>query len=77
MHLQNRAELFSSLPAVKLAPFYEKLSRSGCEIYQKKIGTSFELGTRVRLCSQSGVFYALGEVKEYENGRAIKSIKIQ
>ena len=26
--------LFSSLPQVKLVPFYEKLCRSGCEIYQ-------------------------------------------
>ena len=74
--LKPTEELFSSFPAVKLAQFYEKLSRSGCEIYQKKIGTSFALGERVRLCSQSGEFYALGEVKEYENGSAIKSIKM-
>ena len=74
--LEPTESLFSSLPSVKLAPFYEKLSRSGCEIYQKKIGTVFELGTRVRLCSQNGEFYALGEVKNYENGSAIKSIKM-
>ena len=68
--------LFEELPAVKLSAFYEKLSRSGCEIYQKKIGTSFAIGDRVRLCSQSGEFYALGEVREYEGGSAIKSIKM-
>lgn len=68
--------LFADLPAVKLAPFYEKLSRSGCEIYQKKIGTNLDIGSRARLCSQDGDFYALGEVREYENGSAIKSIKM-
>ena len=67
--------LFSSLPAVCLPAFYEKLCRSGCEIYQKKIKTSFDIGTRVRICSEDGTFFALGEVCDYENGTAIKSIK--
>ena len=69
-------ELFSDLPAVSLSEFFEKLSRSGCEIYQKKIGTAYPTGTRVRLCSANGKFYALGEVKDYEQGAAIKSIKM-
>ena len=68
--------LFSDLPAVYLPPFYEKLSRSGCEIYQKKIRTAYTVGQRVRLCSERKEFYALGEVREYENGSAIKSIKL-
>lgn len=68
--------LFSSLPEVRLPSFYEKLSRSGCEIYQSKIKTSLPLGQRVRMCSSDGSFYALGEVREYENGAAIKSIKL-
>lgn len=68
--------LFEELPAIYLPSFYEKLSRSGCEIYQKKIKTSFEVGQRVRLCSEKKEFYALGEVREYENGSAIKSIKL-
>jgi tRNA pseudouridine55 synthase len=67
--------LFSSLPSVRLSPFFEKLCRSGCEIYQKKIGVSLPLGTRVRICDESGEFFALGEVKEYESGMAIKAIK--
>ncbi len=70
------ASLFSSLPEVRLPAFYEKLSRSGCEIYQKKIKSAYQIGQRVRLCTESGEFYALGEVKEYENGTAIKSIKL-
>lgn len=67
--------LFHDLPAVKLPSFYEKLCRSGCEIYQKKIGSALTLGTRVRLCDAAGKFFALGEVQEYENGSAIKAIK--
>ena len=74
--LKPTEELFSDLPAVKLPAFYEKLSRSGCEIYQAKIKTAFEIGSRVRLCDSNGKFYALGEVKEFENGSAIKSIKM-
>ena len=67
--------LFRNLNAVKLPAFYEKLCRSGCEIYQKKIKTNLENGKRVRLCSENGEFFALGEVSEYENGSAIKAIK--
>ena len=67
--------LFVTLPEVKLPEFYEKLSRSGCEIYQKKIGTHHAPGERVRLSGKGG-FFALGEVREYEGGTAIKSIKL-
>ena len=54
--------------------FYEKLCRSGCEIYQKKIGTHHAVGERVRLSGKCG-FFALGEVREYEGGTAVKAIK--
>ncbi len=67
--------LFDDLPAVKLPAFYEKLCRNGCEIYQKKIGVDHKTGTRVRLCDTNGAFFALGEVREYESGTAIKGIK--
>ena len=67
--------LFADLESVKLPVFYEKLCRSGCEIYQNKIGTKLEVGTRVRLYGANGEFFALGEVREYENGTAIKAIK--
>ena len=68
--------LFATLPCVSLPAFYEKLCRGGCEIYQKKIGTDHAIGTRVQLCNEQGEFFALGEVREYENGTAIKSIKM-
>ncbi len=68
--------LFYELPTVDLPPFYEKLSRSGCEIYQNKIKSNLELGARVRMRDSNGNFYALGEVKQFNNGTAIKSIKM-
>ena len=69
-------QLFASLPEVRLESFYEKLSRNGCEIYQKKIKTSFSVGERVRMLTKNGEFYALGEVREYEEGTAVKAIKL-
>lgn len=68
--------LFESLPAVSLPAFFEKLCRGGCEIYQKKLRTDLPVGQRVRLCSADGSFFALGEVRDYADGTAIKSLKI-
>lgn len=68
-------ELFRDCPKVTLSPFFEKLCRGGCEIYLKKLGAHHPVGTRVRIFSQKGAFFALGEVKEYEEGLAIKAIK--
>ena len=68
--------LFDDLEAVKLPAFFEKLFRDGCPIYQKKIKTELPVGSRVKICSENGKFFALGEVVEREEGTAIKSIKI-
>ena len=68
--------LFDFLPAVSLPEFFEKLCRGGCEIYQKKLRTNHPVGQRVRLCRADGSFFALGEVREYPDGSAIKSIKL-
>ena len=67
--------LFTEAPAVTLPDFYAKLCRSGCEIYQSKIKTNVALGTFVRICDKNG-FFALGQVKDYEGGSAIKSLKL-
>lgn len=67
--------LFSDLAEITLPEFYEKLARNGCEIYQKKIKTSFDVGERLRMVSRDGVFYALGEVRSYGDETAIKAIK--
>lgn len=68
--------LFADLPTVRFSAFFEKLSRSGCEIYLKKIGLSLPLGTRVAMCDQNGAFFALGEVGEFRDGVAVKAIKM-
>ncbi len=67
--------LFSHYPIVTLGDFFYKLCYSGCEIYQKKIGTHYDVGQYVRLYSKDG-FFALGIVKEYEEGSAVKCDKI-
>ena len=70
-------EIFNELDSVKLPAFYEKLFRSGCEIYLKKAKLpEYPLGTRLRVLDSTGGFFALGEVREYENGLAVKSIKL-
>ena len=68
--------LFAELELTKLPAFFEKLFRDGCPIYQKKIKTDFKIGQRVRVCSENGHFFALGEVVEREEGSAIRSVKI-
>lgn len=66
--------LFTHLQTIELSDFYAKLSRNGCEIYQKKIGADFPLGTMLRVCDKNG-FYAIGEVREYPEGSAVKLLK--
>ena len=66
--------VFEKYREVRLPAFFERLARSGLEIYLHKIGFSAEAGERVRLLGESG-FFALGEVREYEGGLAIKPIK--
>ncbi len=69
--------LFSELGTIRLPAFYEKLFRSGCEIYFKKLGKEPpNEGARLRICSENGEFFALGEVKNYPDGTAIKSLKL-
>lgn len=69
-------ELFRELPSVTLPAFYERLFRSGCEIYQKKIGSSYQTDQLLRVCGEECGFFALGKACEYESGSAIKSIKL-
>lgn len=67
--------LFTSAPEVVLPDFYAKLCRSGCEIYQHKIKTSYKEGNFIRLSDKNG-FFALGQVKAYPDGTAIKALKL-
>ena len=67
--------VFAALPEVILPPFFARLARAGQQIYQKKISTHYPIGTRIRMKDAAG-FFALGEVREYEEGSAIKPIKM-
>ena len=66
--------VFENLERVNLPDFFTRLARCGVEIYLKKINLSLEVGTRVTLYDKNN-FFALGEVREFEEGPAIKHIK--
>ena len=66
--------IFRNERRVTLSPFFARLARCGAEIDLSKIGFSAESGERIALYDESG-FFALGEVREFEAGTAIKPIK--
>lgn len=67
-------ELFKEAMPLTFSEFYTRLFKSGCEIYQKKIGTHFPLDTYLRIY-ENGEFIALAKVMDFTDGNAIKSIK--
>ncbi len=67
-------DLFSDCPEIKLSDFFSHLAHCGCEIYQKKIGTSIPEGTLVRFYDKDG-FFALARVMDFPDGSAIKPVK--
>ncbi|MBO5440144.1 MAG: tRNA pseudouridine(55) synthase TruB [Clostridia bacterium] len=73
--VQPIEELFMEAPSVTLSDFYSKLCHSGCEIYQKKIKTDYPVDEFIRICDKDG-FFALGQVKDYPDGTAIKALKL-
>jgi len=66
--------IFRGMKKITLVPFFARLARCGVEIYLKKIGATLEVGERVTLFDEKG-FFALGEVREFDEGLAIKPIK--
>ena len=66
--------IFGDHPKVTLPDFFARLAHSGLEIYLRKIGEKLDTGTLVRLYDKDG-FFAVGEVREYEDGPAIKPIR--
>ena len=66
--------IFRKYDEVKLSDFFSRLAHSGLEIYLKKIHLDLPTGALVRLADENG-FFALGEVREYEDGKAIKPIR--
>ena len=67
-------EIFASKKNISLSPFFSRLARCGVEIYLKKIGENLPVGEMVRLSDERG-FFALGEVREFAGGLAIKPIR--
>ena len=66
--------IFKDKRKIVLSSFFARLARAGQEIYLKKINTTAELGEHIRLSDNEG-FFALGEVREFEDGLAIKPIR--
>ena len=69
-------ELFSDLPSLTLSSFNYKLIRNGCAVALSKLRIAHPQGTKVRLYTPDGTFFALGEVVLSEEGAALKAIKI-
>ena len=67
-------KIFSSLPEVRLSEFFARLARAGQQIYLRKISMKADIGARVRLYDSEG-FFGVGEVREYDDGLAIKPIR--
>jgi tRNA pseudouridine55 synthase len=67
-------QVFQEKREIKLSPFFARLARAGQEIYLKKINVEIPEGELVRLSDSEG-FFALGEVREFEGGPAIKPIR--
>ena len=68
--------VFLKYEKLPLGAFFARLAKAGQEIYLKKIGrTDISVGTLLRLYDEGGEFFAVGEVKEFEEGAAIKPIR--
>ena len=67
-------DIFKKYDTVSLGDFFSRLAKSGQEIYLHKIKKSFEVGTVLRIADSDG-FFAVGEVREFEDGLAIKPIR--
>lgn len=67
-------KIFESYRRITLPPFFARLARCGVEIYLKKIGLNLPVSERVTLYDENG-FFALGEVRDFTEGAAIKPIR--
>ncbi len=66
--------VFEKYPEAVLPDFFSKLAHSGLEIYVSKLKMTTEVGKMYRLKDKNG-FFAVGEVREFEDGLAIKPIR--
>ena len=66
--------IFAKMPSVRLSAFLSRLAHAGQEIYLKKIAKDYDEGDYIRLEDEGG-FFALGEVRMFDDGLAIKPIR--
>lgn len=67
--------IFATLETVALEDFFARLAGAGQQIYLKKIKREdLALGQRVKLSDKDG-FFAVGEVRNFDTGAAIKPIR--
>ena len=66
--------IFKNERHLTLSPFFARLASCGVEIYLDKLNFSANIGERVALFNENG-FFALGEVRAFDKGLAIKPIK--
>lgn len=67
-------DIFKRYECVVLPEFFSRLAHAGQQIYLNKIKKSFNVGDVLRISDENG-FFALGEVREFEEGLAIKPIR--
>jgi len=73
--------LFSDLERLMLPAFYERLADNGQPIHLKKLyrgkydESRYTPGQRITICGENKGFFALGEVREGEDGYIVKPIK--
>lgn len=73
--LTSPETLFAELSAVHLPEFYTRLALNGAEIYLKKARVPeklFEKSNMCRLYMDNNNFFAIGELLDYPDGKAIK-----
>ena len=74
--LASPEKVFSHCPVIRLSAFYSRLCKNGCEIYLKKMGISpdkYEKDSLIRLYDSDGMFFALGKIGDFKEGRAVKA----
>jgi len=74
--LKPAESLFDDWQALQLPPFYARLARNGCEIYLNKLGIDHPVGARFTLYREEDGFFALGQVQEFPEGKALRVIKL-
>ena len=67
-------KIFEDKRSLHLPDFFGRLARCGVEIYLKKLGIDIPTGEILTLYDKNG-FFALGEVREFDGGRAVKPIR--